>query len=270
MSNPFELAAMARALTLLLLLSSTARAEDRLAAIVARQKLIVSVKNDAKKPHRDPAHFQKRGFEVELSRALARRIVGDESRLELRMLARPARLPMLASGAVDLVVSMIPVTDENTTQCDFSHPYFASGLSLLLPEGKRVGNLAELAGATVAFRKQSFNDYGGELSRVAAERGVKLTVRYYPSFDAAVEAVRRGEALAMGGNFVDLDTFAKSRPGFSVNKRLLEERLIAVAVRKGDASLLRVVNETIDELKRSGTLRRMTDKWRLPYLLPDG
>ena len=109
-----------------------ANATSKVEQIRARGKLIVSVKNDAKKPHKDPAHFQKRGFEVELAQALARHIVGDESRLELKMLARPVRLPMLAAGVVDLVVSMIPMTAENVSQCDFSHPYFSSGLSLLL------------------------------------------------------------------------------------------------------------------------------------------
>ena len=74
---------------------------DKLAEIRARGRLIVSVKNDAKHPHKDPAHFDKRGFEVELAHALAAKILGDASKLELRMLARPVRLPMLATGGVD-------------------------------------------------------------------------------------------------------------------------------------------------------------------------
>jgi len=83
---------------------------DQLATIRTRGRLVVSVKNDANHPHKDPAHFDKRGFEVELAHALAAKVVGDASKLELRMLARPVRLPMLAAGNVDLVVSMIPVT----------------------------------------------------------------------------------------------------------------------------------------------------------------
>ena len=77
------------------------------AQIRVRGKLIFSVKNDAKHEHKDPAHYQKRGFEVDLVHAIARRLFGDESRVELRLLARPVRLPMLAAGAVDLVVSMV-------------------------------------------------------------------------------------------------------------------------------------------------------------------
>src|SRR5512146_105844 len=150
-------------------LASAAARADRLAEIRARGRLIVSVKNDAKHAHKDPAHFDKRGFELELAGLLAKQLVGDEHKLEPRMLARPLRLPMLAAGSVDLVLSMIPVTPQNAAQVDFSHPYFASGLTLLVRAGAARLTLAQLAGKTVAFRKQSFNDYGGELQRIARE-----------------------------------------------------------------------------------------------------
>src|SRR3954470_4775883 len=105
---------MIRALLLSMLLAAPALA--KLDEIRARGRLIVSVKNDAQRPHKDPAHFQKRGFEVELAGLLAKKIFGDASKLELRILARPVRIPMLVSGAVDLVLSMIPVSGD--AACD--------------------------------------------------------------------------------------------------------------------------------------------------------
>lgn len=252
------------------LVSSTARA-DALADIRARGRLVVSVKNDAPHPHKDPAHFDKRGFELELVHALAARIVGDPAKVELRLLARPVRLPMLAAGGVDLVVSMIPVSDDNARQCDFSHPYFAAGMSLLLRDGAaRPRTLDALAQKTIAFRKQAFNDHGAELLRLTKARGIAVTVRYFPTFDEAAAAVARGQAAAMGGNFVDLAAWQKSHAGFVVDATLFDERAIAVAVKKGEHALLEAVNATIDALSRSGELERMTLKWHLPYLLPRG
>ncbi|HEY1584441.1 MAG TPA: transporter substrate-binding domain-containing protein [Polyangia bacterium] len=241
---------------------------DKLAEIRARGKLIVSVKNDAQHAHKDPAHFDKRGFEVELVHLLAKKIVGDASKVELRILSRPVRLPMLVAGSVDLVVSMIPVTPENSAQVDFSHPYFAQGLSLLVRAGTPPLTLPSLDGKTIAFRKQSFNDHGGELVRLAAARGVKVTVRWFPSTAAAADAVAKGDVAAMGGNFVDLVAYRREHAGFSVDAALLDERMVAVAVKKGEPELLRVVDEAIDELRRSGELKRLTGKWHLPYLLP--
>ena len=124
------------AVACVLLGAATPARGDKLADIRARGTLIVSVKNDAQHAHKDPAHFDKRGFEVELVHLFAKKIVGDASKVDLRILSRPVRLPMLVAGSVDLVVSMIPVTPENSTQVDFSHPYFAQGLSLLVRAGK--------------------------------------------------------------------------------------------------------------------------------------
>lgn len=260
---------MTRPTVALLLVSVAATAHaDKLAEIRARGTLVVSVKNDAKHPHKDPAHSDKRGFEVELVHALAKKIVGDENKVELRILSRPVRLPMLVAGSVDLVVSMIPVTPANAAQVDFSHPYFAQGLSLLLRDGAAHLTLADLDGKTIAFRKQSFNDHGAELTRLAAEHGFKVSVRWFPSTAEAAGAVARGEVAAMGGNFVDLDAWRKAHAGFAVDGSLLDERMVAVAVKKGEAALLRAVNEAIDGLRASGELERMTARWHLPYLLP--
>ncbi len=252
----------------LLLVGATASAGGRVAEIRARGALIVSVKNDAQRPHHDPAHAEKRGFELELTRVIARRLLGDDARVDLRLVPRPARLPLLASGTVDLVVSMIPMTPENARQCELSHPYFSSGLSLLVREGAHPVALADLAQKTIAFRKQSYNDYGAALVRLAGERGVTLAVRYYPTLDAAVAAVARGEAAAVGGNFVDLEAYRRGHAQLAVDRAIFDERGVAVAVKRGEPELLAVVNQVIDDLKRSGELKRMTEKWHLPYLLP--
>jgi putative glutamine transport system substrate-binding protein len=250
-----------------LLAAVAARADGSLDRIRARGKLVVSVKNDAARPHRDPAHVQKRGFELELAHALARRLLGDEQKLELRILARPARLPMLGLGSVDLVISMIPINTDIGRRYDLSHPYFASGLSLMTRKEATLTGLDGLRGQVVAVLKQGFNDHGAELARLADARGVPLTTRYFPSFDAAAQAVARGEAAAMVGNFVDLDAYQRSHPELRVVAGLLEPSRYGVAVRKGDAALLQAVNDTIDELARNGTLEAMTRRWKLPYLL---
>ena len=238
--------------------------ESSLATILARGRLIVSVKNDASREHKDPAHANKRGFEIELAHVLARKVLGDPARLELKMLPRPVRLPMLAAGAVDLVVSMIPVTANNARQCDLSHPYYTSDLALLYPRRSGRLELRALAGKRVAFRKQSYNDYGAELARLADEAHVAVEVRYFTNIERAVAAVAAGEAVAVGGNYTDLEAYARAHPEYQVSLEVLEGRTVAVAVRKGDRELLALVNAAIDELARSGELARMTERWHLP------
>jgi putative glutamine transport system substrate-binding protein len=251
--------------SLFLLLVTSGAWAGQLETIRARGKLIVSVKNDANRPHKDPAHQEKRGFELDLTRALAKKLVGDESKVELKLISRPSRLPMLGMGNVDLVISMIPINAENQRQYDLSHPYFESGLALLVTKGSPTNGIDGLKDTMVAVLQQGFNNYGTEIERAAQKRNLKLKTRYYPSFDDAAQAVARGEASAMVSNFVDLSAYAKTHPEYRIV--FLEPRLHAVAVKKGEATLLRAVDETIDSLKRSGELKRMTEKHQLPYLL---
>lgn len=67
---------------------SNATAANDPTAIRARGRLIVSVKNqgaNAQSAHNDPAHFEKRGMELELAHALAARLLADPQKIELKM-----------------------------------------------------------------------------------------------------------------------------------------------------------------------------------------
>src|SRR5262249_43402397 len=78
--------------------------------IRARGRLVVSLKREgaaAPSVHHDPAHFQKRNFEVALARAIAKKVLGDPERIELKTLPRAVRLFAVADGRVDLCISMI-------------------------------------------------------------------------------------------------------------------------------------------------------------------
>jgi putative glutamine transport system substrate-binding protein len=160
---------------------------------------------------------------------------------------------------------MIPINAENQRQYELSHPYFESGLALLVTKGSQVNGIDGLKGTMVAVLQQGFNNYGVEIERAAEKRNLQSKTRFYPTFDDAAQALSRGEASAMAGNFVDISAYVKSHPEYRVV--FLEPRLHAVAVKKGEASLLRAVDETIDSLKKSGELKRMTEKHQLPYLL---
>ena len=83
---------------------AAAHADPALDRIAARGYAVVSVKNEGRRrqdAHKDPAHFQKRDFEVALAREIAAALPGDPKKLELRMMRRPERLPAVAEGRVD-------------------------------------------------------------------------------------------------------------------------------------------------------------------------
>ena len=224
------------------------------AEIRARGKLIVSVKNQgaaAPGAHHDPAHFEKRNFELELAHRLAKKIVGDPDKLELKLMPRAVRLFAVAEDRVDLVVSMIAVTDERKKQVDFSKPYYEGGLALLVRTPSKIARVEDLAGKTLLALRQTANDPAADLAR-----RVTFKLERVGSFDEAAKLLAAGKADGLVSHAVNIDTWLPGHAGFA-RTPLLDDEKFAVAVKKGNAELITLVNQVIDELRASGELAAM-------------
>ena len=242
----------------------------KLSAIRTRGRLVISVKNrgpEAADLHRDPAHFQKRGYELDLARDITRAIFGDDTKMLLKILPRPMRLPALASGDVDLVISMLAVPPTPTKEIDYSHPYLVGGLQLMAPRASSLRRLEDLNGKRVAAVRESAHDPGAELKTLAAARGLHLDVGYFANFQQATAAIGRGEAAAMVSMDANVDAFVADNADYVRVGTLLDRRAYAVGVRRGDDDLLALVNGVVDKLRQSGELKRRAGQWKLPYLL---
>jgi aspartate/glutamate/glutamine transport system substrate-binding protein len=250
-------------------LAGVASASDGgvLDAIRARGKLLVSVKNQgAESPqlHKDPAHFQKRGFELEIVGAIAKRIFGDASKVELKLMPKVARLPAVVEGQVDMAVTMLAITDERRAQVDFSDPYYEAGLAILVRPGSTLATLAHLEGKRVAVATQTANDHGAELLKLAERAGVHLTLVRYPSFARAAAAAADKQVDAVVAPAANIDVYlCEARRGLVRAPGFLNHERYAIAVKKGNSELLQAINATLGELRRSGELGRLAAKWKL-------
>lgn len=235
--------------------------------IRARGRLIVSVKNEGvPQPalHRDPAHFQKRGFELELARAIAARVVGSADKLELRLLPRRERVPALLAGKVDLVISMIRV--QPTEGVAFSIPYFSGGLVMLVRKEGGISKIAELGGGHAGIVRAHANDPTAEVQRILGERKVTVAIDYFDRIDDAARALKGGKIRAIIGHDANLAAWAREHADVRIATEKLSHDEFAVAVRAGDDDLRALVDEVIRKLEKSGELARMARKWQL---LPD-
>ncbi|MCG3201029.1 MAG: ABC transporter glutamine-binding protein GlnH [Gammaproteobacteria bacterium] len=241
-------------------------AGGKLEEIRARDVLRVSVKNEGavtRTEHNDPAHFQKRNFEIELAGHIAKRILGDEKKLDLQVFKRRYRLAAVAEGKVDIGISMFRVDEENRALVDFSMPYYSGGLAVLQKSGAPIRTLADLDGETIVAMEEKSHDPGGELQSLAVAQGVKVNIEHVSRFDDGIGMIESGQAAGMVAMHANLDAFiAAGRSDFR-RSPLLSHEEYAVAVRKGDDDLLAAVNETIGELRGSGELAAMLTKYRL-------
>ena len=235
--------------------------------IRTRGRLIVSVKNEGVPQaalHHDPAHFQKRRFELELARAIAARVVGSADKLELRLLPRRERVPALVAGKVDLVISMIRV--QPTEGVAFSIPYFTGGLVMLVRKDGGISKIAELGGGRAGIVRAHANDPTAEAQRILGERKLTVAIDQFDRIEDAARALRDGRIRAILGQMANLDGWARTHADVRIATEKLSQEKFAVAVRKGDDDLRALVDEVIRRLAQSGELARMARKWQL---LPD-
>jgi ABC-type amino acid transport substrate-binding protein len=258
-------------LTILVLVAGNALAANDPAAIRARGRLIVSVKNEganALAAHKDPAHFEKRGMELELAHAFAERVLGDAQKVEFKMMRKPQRLPAIADGSVDLGISMLRVSVESAQTVDFSTPYFSSGLAVLQTAEGTIQSMADLAGKTLAVIDRNDGDAAVALAAVADGTGPHPVVLKVANFRDAVRALAEHKADALLSEAVNIDVFlARHGQGLKRSPLLTEDRY-AVAVAKGNAALLAEVNAVLAELNRSGELAAMAQRAQLPSAEP--
>lgn len=232
---------------------------DALARIVSRDRLLVAVKNDGnpnRAAHKDPAHFDKRDFEIELARAIAARLLGDSAKVEFVMVRKPERIPAVASGKVDLAISMLRVTPERRAQVDFSEPYFEAGAAVMQAPTGTIAKPADLAGRRLGVIARN-DDAPHALLDGSGGTGAPASLVEYEHFDAAAEALQAGAIDALFSESANIDVYVKSHAGSFVCSPPLSVEPVAIALPKGEAALLSAVNGVLAELRASGQLDAM-------------
>ncbi len=227
-------------------------------AIKDRGILKVGVKVDVPKfGYKDPGSGKIEGMEIDLSKAIAKKILGDENKLSVEGVNPKTRGPLLDSGAIDLVIATFTVTPERKQTYDFSDPYFVDGVGLLVKKDSGIKSIKDLNGKTVGVAQSATGKKA--LQEAADKAGVKVTFLEfgtYPEIKTALDAKRvdvfSGDTAILFG-YVEATTVVLA-DRFSPQQ-------YAVASKKGNNDLAKLVNDTIAEMKKSGELDKLFKKW---------
>lgn len=80
--------------------------DDPIKKIEDRGKLVVGVKYDTYLfGYKDPKTGKVEGFDVDIAKAISKKIFGDKVKVELKEVTSKTRIPMLQNGDVDMVVA---------------------------------------------------------------------------------------------------------------------------------------------------------------------
>lgn len=193
------------------------------------------------------------GYDVDVATQLAAKLGVP---VKFSDVSSDARISMLMSHQLDLVVANVSITPQRSRVVDFSIPYNQAGLRVIAQKSAGIRTLADLAGKRVvvgrgttadAFLKQSAPGASAVYTDNFAPDGVLLLQQ--KRADAGIEDASLLDYLA--GKSDQLETL----PGLYANTP------IGIAMAKGDPALLRFVNGFVSDYIRSGAYAANYKKW---------
>jgi polar amino acid transport system substrate-binding protein len=166
------------------------------------------------------------------------------------------RIPNLQTNKVDVVFCNFTRTLERAKEIAFTDPYVVATEGLLVRAGSGITALESMKGRTVAVVKGSTN------ADVLRERGVDVKVAEFDSSQAAVLAVKQGQADAMVEDSNYLQYQAKLNPGLQVvTSNLVPLEYNAFGVKQGDQVWVDYLNQFLFDLSASGKNVELYRKW---------
>jgi aspartate/glutamate/glutamine transport system substrate-binding protein len=227
-----------------------------LQAIKDRGKLIAGVKYDTNLfGLKDPADNQVKGFDIDIAKAIAKDILGDENKIDLKEVTSKTRIPMLKNGDIDIIVATMTITEERKKEVDFSNVYFKAGQSLLVKKDSPITGIQDLDGKTVIVVK------GSTSSTNIKKKAPKAKVAEYENYAEAFTALKAGKGDALSTDNAILLGMQKQDPNFKLVGGLFTDEPYGIAVRKGDKEMLDEVNKVIKNLQDSGEYDKIYEKW---------
>lgn len=241
--------------------ATQAQAEGKeIQAIKDRGILKVGVKVDVPKyGYKNPETGEIEGFEIDLSKQIAKKILGDENKVEFQGVTAKTRGPLLDNGEIDMVAATFTITEERKKSYNFSDAYLEDGIGLLVKKDLGASSLKDLDGKTIGVAQSSTTKKA--LEEEASNQGIKLKFSEftsYPEIKAALDSGRIDcfavDASILNG-YVDDSTV------------ILDDRYnpqeYGIASKKDNIELAKIINEVVNEMKASGELDNLIEKWEI-------
>ncbi len=229
---------------------------DVLAQIKEKDKIVIGVKHDTRLfGLKNPSTGEVEGFDIDISKALAAEILGDETKVEFKEVTSKTRIPLLNNGDIDAIVATMTITEDRKKEVDFTDVYFDAGQSLLVKKGSSVKSIEDLKGKTVIATKGSTSAIN------IREKAPDAKVLEFENYAEAFTALKAGQGDALTTDDAILYGMASEDPNYELVGGTFTEEPYGIAVKKGNSALVAELNKALKTLKDSGKYDEIYKKW---------
>ena len=224
---------------------------DQLDDVKARGKLIVGIKNDYVPFGFLTKEDELKGFEIDLAKYVAGKIVGSETEIELVPVVASNRIELLNAGRIDLILATLGVNKERAKVIDFTEEYYnMAGIVLLTPKESTIAKWEDVRGQKLCGMQG--NLYNRTLTGTYGAQTVLLTgtADMFKAFQNG-----RCSAVAFDGPILQQKL---SDPEWGAKYKIALDTFdyipIAGGVRKNEPRFLEEVNKAILSAESAGLL----------------
>lgn len=193
------------------------------------------------------------GFDIELIQA-----IGEATNVEIvpKQLGFATLIPALKGGNIDCAVSGMTITDERKESVDFSHPYYESGLRVIVrTDNETIKSFDDLEGKKIGVQI-------GTTGAGEAETVPNAEVTTYDTNDVAFMALENGAVDAMIQDFpVAAYYISQGHNTVKMVGDLRSNEYYGIAVPKDKPEVLAIINEGLMTLKANGKYAELYKKW---------
>lgn len=188
------------------------------------------------------------GFDIELIQAVA-----AKAGLKIQIVNTPweGLFSQLDSGDRDILISAITITDERKKVMDFSEPYFEAVQLIAVPKSSKVTKFEELKSLKVGVQIGTTGDE--VVSRLLGR--ASTNIKRFEGTPLALQELTNGGVDAVVADNGVVNNFALNNPqGFKVlADSSFSKEFYGIAVKKGNADLLKKINEALAAVRADGT-----------------
>lgn len=220
--------------------------------------LVVGVKEDV--PFfglKDQKTGEVKGFEIDIAKLLAKKLLGDEKKLKLVGVNAKTRGPLLDNSSVDLVIATYTISEARKKVYNFSTPYYKDSIALLVKKDRHYTGLSSMDGAIIGVAQAT--NTKKSILEAAKPFNIKLSFSEFPDY-ASIK-------VALDANRVDAYAQDKSiLLGYKdENSQILKIKFkpqeYGIATKKGEDAWAKYINDFV--LENKAAFLKMQEKWGL-------
>ncbi len=231
--------------------------KDLFLEIKERGKIIAGVRYDARPFGFIDEDEKVKGFDIDLCREIAYRILGDRDAIEFRQVTSSNRIFAITSGSVDFVAATMSITRKRQQIINFSNPYYIAGQAVMVPKNSAVNTINDLAGKKIIVSLGSTSEKNIRKMFPTAE------ILGFRTYTDAFSALRTGRGDALTTDDTIIYGFLSENPDYKMLRERLTREPYGFGFKKDVKTLVLrdTINMALKELAQDGTIAKLEQKW---------